>query len=381
MNYIITGKNFTSDLLEKFKGKLNFKVLTEKELSNSDIIFSEEDKIYCPDETSVPFLKDRMNKQRWEKLEVIKNKNQCRILLKNIYPDFYFKSIDIDNLSKEKLPENKNFIIKPQKGFFGVGIREINSNSDLRKVAQNIQKEISTQVKLFSKDVFTAENFIIEEFISGDEYSFDLYYNETGEPVLTSFCHHPNSVHEEYFHLLYYTGKKIYDKFYEQIINIFKEFNKTLKIKNMPIHAEFKENNGKLIPIEFNVPRFGGFGLADLPYYAFGENSFRHFFENTSPDWKNIFEEVGDKNYGWVLCYNGSNIDLNNFEPDYDKLMSDLGNIIHINKLDYTKNPVFAIAYIELENEKEMKKILSLDFNNYFKPKHFSEKGLLVEKV
>ena len=381
MNYIITGKNFTSDLLGKFKTNPNYTLLSEEELSDSKIIFSDEDKIYCPDETSVAFLMPKMSKTRWEKLEIIKNKNQCRILLKDIYPDFYFKSINIEDLTKEKIPENKNFIIKPQKGFFGVGIREINSKSDLKKVAYNIQEEISNQVKLFSKDVFTAEDFIIEEFISGDEYSFDLYYNETAQPVITSFCHHPNSLHQEYFHLLYYTGEEIYNKFHDQVINIFKEFNKTLNIKNMPIHAEFKENNGKLVPIEFNVPRFGGFGLADLPYYAYGENSFEHFFENTKPDWKQIFTRNKDKNYAWVLCYNGTNIDLDNYEPNYNKLMADLGNIIHINKLDYTKNPVFAIAYIELENQEEINRILSLDFNNYFIPKHFSQKNLFEEKI
>ncbi len=369
MNYIITGKNFTSPLINKFKEKADFNVFSEGELNNSKLFFSDNDKIYCPDETSVPFLMPKISKSSWDRLEIVKNKYQCRILLQDIYPDFYFKSVDIENLVNEKLPKNKKFIIKPQKGFFGVGIREINSNSNLKDITSDIQDEISKQVKLFSKDVFTENNFIIEEFITGDEYSFDLYYNEEGEPILTSFCRHPISKHEEYFHVLYYTGKKIYKKFHNQVIAIFKEFNKTLNLKNMPIHAEFKEHKNKLIPIEFNVPRFGGFGLADLPYYAYGQDSFKHFFEGTSPQWQNIFENSGDENFAWVLCYNGSNIDLDNFEPDYDKLTAELGDIVHLNKIDYKKNPVFAIAYIKLEDENHINKILSLDFNNYFKVK------------
>lgn len=378
MNYIITGKNFTSPLIEKFRNINGFSVLSEEELENSDVEFLEDDKIYCPDETSVPFLRPKMTTEKWEQLEVVKNKNQCRVLLKDIYPDFYFKSVGLDDLKNENLPISKQFIIKPQKGFFGVGVREINSQSNLKKIVYDIKEEIHEQVKVFSEDVFSSEDFIIEEFISGEEYSFDLYYNESGEPVLTSFCHHPLSKNQEYFHLLYYTGKDIYVKFKDQVLNIFKEFNKTLNLKNMPVHAEFKESNGKLVPIEFNVPRFGGFGLADLPYHAFGENPFVHFFDNTAPDWENIFEE-NDKKYAWVLCYNPVGLDLDSFEPDYDKLLSHLGNVIHLSKLNYKKNPVFGIAYIELENEEKINDILAFDFNDFFKPKKFTKSKIYVD--
>jgi hypothetical protein len=372
MNYLITGKNFTSPLVNNFKNKKDFLVINENDLKKTNIFFDTEDKIYCPDETSVPFLKSKISSEQWEKLEIVKNKNQCRLLLKNLYPDFFFTSVNLNKLAEQQLPAEKEFIIKPQKGFFGVGIREIDNNIDLKKIAEDIKKEIFENAKIFSDDVFTQNDFIIEEYICGEEYSFDLYYNQNEEPVFTSMCHHPLSKHKEYFHLLYYTNKKIYDNFFEQVNNIFIEFNKTLHLKNIPIHAEFKENNGRLIPIEFNIPRFGGFGLADLPYYAFGENPFEHFFYSTAPDWKKIFEHSKDKYYAWILCYNGKDIDTEIYEPDYDKISKHLGNVIHIDKIDYTKNPVFAIAYVEFDNRDQINKILETDFNDFFKPKtHF----------
>jgi len=369
MNYIITGKNYTSPLINKFKDDKNVIVLTDRELQESDIRFTNDDKIYCPDETSVPFVNERLPKYSFDKLETVKNKYQCRIILKDLFPEFYFKSVNLDQLAKVQLPKGKKFIIKPQKGFFGVGVREITSNDDLSKVAYEIKKQIDENIKMFSEEVFTAEEFIIEEFIYGEEYSFDVFYDEQGEPVLTSFCRHPLPEHKEYFHLLYYTGKEIYETFKEQILSIFREFNKTMKMKNMPLHSEFKEYKGKLYPIEFNVPRFGGYALADLPYYAFGENPFEHYFNGTRPDWENIFA-TEDKKYGWVLCYNGTNVDVENSEPDYNKLQKDLGEVLHLSKLDYTKNPVFALAYIKLQNDKEIERILSLDFNDYFTPKN-----------
>ena len=366
MNYIITGKNYTSPLIKGFKNLEGFTVLNEEELKNANFVFDENDKIYCPDETSVPFLKDKMSEERWNKLEISKNKNQCRILLKDLYPDFFFTTGKLNNISHEQLPAGKSFIIKPQKGFFGVGVRKIEQNTDIEAVSEDIKNEILENVDKFSGDVFSQEDFIIEEYIEGDEYSFDLYYNCEGKPVFTSMCRHPESKYPEYFHLLYYTSKEIYDSFYQQARKIFTEFNKSLNLKNIPIHAEFKASNGRLMPIEFNVPRFGGFGLADLPYYAFGENPFAHFFYGTEPDWDKNFGQSADKYFAWVLCYNGKKADLTTDVPDYEKLKNDLGKVLFMEKIDYKHNPVFAVAYVELNSKDEIDRILSIDFDDYF---------------
>ena len=367
MNYIITGKIYPSPLIKSFEKKDNIVVMSDTDLKNSDIVFSDDDKIYCPDETSVPFLKEKVSKNRWNDLETIKNKNQCRILLKDLYPDFFFTSVKLDDLPHIHLPEGKSFIIKPQKGFFGVGVRKIDKKTDLKEISNDIKQEIINNLGHFSDDIFTQNDFIIEEFIEGEEYSFDLFYNEESKPVFTSMCRHPESKHPEYFHLLYYTSKEIYDKYYDQAVQIFTEFNKTLNLKNIPIHAEFRSKNGRLMPIEFNVPRFGGFGLGDLPFYAFGENPYEHFFNGTNPDWKNIFEKNKDKYFGWVLCYNGKNADLNKQVPDYKKLKADLGKVLFLNEMDYKNNPVFAVAYIEMNSKKEIDRILSIDFDDYFR--------------
>ena len=369
MNYIITGNIYPSPLIKNFKNKENYIVMSENELKNSDIVFSDDDKIYCPDETSVPFLKGKISDKRWNELEIIKNKNQCRILLKDLYPDFFFTTVKLDDLSNAHLPEGKSYIVKPQKGFFGVGVRKIDNKNDLKKISDDIRQEILNNTGHFSDDIFTQNDFIIEEYIEGEEYSFDLFYDNNGIPVFTSMCRHPESKHPEYFHLLYYISKEIYDKYYKQAVIIFTEFNKTLHLKNVPIHAEFKANNGKLMPIEFNVPRFGGFGLGDLPFYAFGENPYAHFFNGTAPDWENIFEKNKDKYFGWVLCYNGKNADLDNEVPNYDKLKNDLGKVLFLDRVDYKNNPVFAIAFIEMNTKEEINRVLSIDFDDYFDTK------------
>jgi hypothetical protein len=368
MKYIITGKNFTSPLLQKYQDQPGFTVMTETELEKSDIVMTDEDKIYAPDETSVPIVLAKIKDKKREQIENIKNKFNCRVLLKNTYPSFYFKAIKLEELAQVNLPKDKKYVIKPQKGFFGVGVREIDEHTDLKKMAEELKAEILEKTKFFSPGVFTGDVFVIEECIDGHEYTFDLFYDDKGEPVLTNMCEHPMSKFKEYFHLLYYTGNNIYEKFYQEIIGIFTDFNKTLKIKNLPIHAEFRQCHGRLVPIEFNLPRFGGFGLADLPYYGFNLEPFQHFFDSTKPDWKKIFDGHKNKYYAWVLCYNGIDVDTAKNKPDYEKLKKDLGNVLHLYQLDYTINPVFAIAYVEKDSKEELERILQFDFRDYFVP-------------
>ena len=367
MNYIITGKNFTSPLIEKAKNSENINVYTEEELKNSDIKFDINDKIYAPDETSVPIFLKRTPEEKRKSLETIKNKLKCRELLRTIYPDFFFRSVGLNELASIELPENKKIIIKPQKGFFGVGVKEINSESNLAEIAEELKAEMTKNIEYFSEEMFTMEEFIIEEFIEGEEYAFDIFYDKNGEPVLTNFMHHPPAKESAYFHLLYYSNKIIYDLFAEEVLDIFRKFNKTLNLKNVPVHAEFKaEEGGQLLPIEFNIPRFGGFGLADLPFYGFGLDPFQQFFLGEKIDWPSLFEGKEDKTFGWVLCYNGTEADVKTQKPNYEKLSKSLGNILHLIKMDYTKNPVFALAYVELTSRKQIENLLNMDFNIFF---------------
>jgi hypothetical protein len=286
-----------------------------------------------------------------------------------MYPQLYYNKININDVPKFILPNiNKKYFIKPQKGFFGVGVKQIDHKTDLSKLTKQLKKEIKQGGQFFSNEVFTADDFLIEENIEGEEYTFDLFYNEQGKPIIVSFCHHPMSAIKDYFHLLYYTYPGIYKKFAVQVKEIFTQLNETLNIKNLPIHAEFKEQQGRLVPIEVNIPRFGGFGLADLPYYAYGVNSFNCFFEGAEPDWDKILPKHEGKYYGWVLCYNGINVNLEKNSPNHNKLKKDLGGILNYYTLDYKTNPVFGIAYVKKYSKKSIEELLKIDFKKYFVP-------------
>jgi hypothetical protein len=46
---------------------------------------------------------------------------------------------------------------------------------------------------IFPENVLNTSNFIIEEFIRGEEYAIDYYYDNNGDAVLLNVLHHPFS--------------------------------------------------------------------------------------------------------------------------------------------------------------------------------------------
>lgn len=60
-----------------------------------------------------------------------------------MYPNFYFKEIqiaNIDNISFDELP--LPFIIKPSTGFFSMGVYKVNNKVEWEQTKKNILVEI-----------------------------------------------------------------------------------------------------------------------------------------------------------------------------------------------------------------------------------------------
>jgi len=369
MNYIITGKGYVSELVMKTETKIKIKVISEEDFRNSELILKADDKVYAPTESVLEIILERSVDTTFTKaVNLLKNKHKFRQLMSNMYPDFFFCKTTIDKLEKIELDRDKKYIVKPTKGFFGTAVKELNKETNISKISKEIRNELEENTKYFSESVLSKNELIIEQFVEGEEYAVDMYFNENGKPVIMNIYLHPIPENNEYFHVLYYTNKEIFNRFYDRLKAIFIELNNHLKITNFPIHAEFKLENDKLIPIEMNPLRYGGFGLADLTYHAFGFNPFNAFFENFKPDWGKIWQEKDKNHFGWILGYNGTDIDVNIFEPDHKTFREYLGNVLHYVKINHHKNPVFSIAYIEADCSESLQRLLKTEFNDFFVP-------------
>ena len=369
MNYIITGNTYNSKFIDELATRQDIIAMSGEELAQSEITFSPQDKVYVPSETSLSIVMERMEDKSYvEGINKLKNKYFCREVLSPIYPDFYFSKASLAEIPNLDL-EGKKVFIKPLKGFFGTGVRYADEKTNLTHLAQEMNKEVEQNAKFFSESVLTKDEYVIEELITGDEYAVDMFFDEEGKPAIMNIYLHPDPLIADYFHLMYYTNKAIFDNYLAIFTEFFNQLNKIMQLKNFPLHAEFKLQDGIMIPIELNPMRYGGFGLSDLTYNSFEFQPITAYFDNKPVDWNTIWETRKDLNYGWILAYNGNKIDLNTATPKHKKFRAYLANnseIMDYVKLDHKTNPVFALAYIKNNSLPKLKELLATEFNNFF---------------
>lgn len=366
MNYIILGKDktFVSPVLVSLHIIPEITVLYANKLLTA---FLPKEKIFIQSESAIPPLLSHMvDTNAVKAIHTLNNKDELRELLKTIYPDFYFKKISIEEIDKQQLPSNRKYVIKPAKGFYGVGVRIIDDKTNLQTIKRDIQKEITKNLKFFTPTMISQDTFIIEEFIEGEEYAVDMYFTNEGTPVIMNIYHHPIPEDPRYLNTLYYTNRAIFDELYTPLIQFFSKLNALLHLKSFCIHAEFKYDKGKLFPIELNPLRYGGSGLADLTYYAFGIHPYYAFFTDTKPQWEKIWETRKKKYYGWVNAYNSKDINPHKYIPDHERFKQKLGKILHYYYRSYLNEPVFSCAYIEHTHKEKLYNVLNLNFSEYF---------------
>lgn len=369
MKYIFVAKNgdYISDLVLSLQKNDDIKIIFAEELRLNKIKGS--DKFYIPSDTVYPLVRQCIDIKRQKAIDVFRNKYEFRMEIANLFPAFTFAKISLSELENYSFNDDESYIVKPVVGFMGAGARVINKTSNLQKISIEIEDELKKFSNLYP-NIFSNE-IIIEQYVDGcDEYAVDMYYNEKGKPVILNIYCHPAAKRHEYLQMLYYTNKTIFERFYQQLISFFEDLNQVNHVISFPIHAEFKMNRSqKLIPIEFNTCRFGGMGLADLTYYAFGFNPIKAFFDDFSPDWDSLWAKYPEENFCWVLGYNAADLDINAYRPSHEKfrkLLPISSKLLAYKKLDYTKSPGFALAYLSCKEKKDLEDIVNIEFNDCF---------------
>lgn len=331
-----------------------------------ELLLNYNDLIYTNAEETLPvLLKNSIDQSLINNIRLFKDKSKMRLFLKNIYPDFYFLEVKKEELKYINIVSGMTFIIKPAVGFLSIGIRKIKTSKDIDEKINEIFSEIKKYSKTFPPSVINPDRFLIEEYLTGAEFACDAYFNSIGEPVILGIYSHPFLNEDDFRDVVYYTNSKIMYEMLPKIENFLRTLSSLQKISNFPVHIEFRWHKNNLIPIELNPMRFGGFGLADLPNFAFGINSYEHYFFGKKPDWNKILASSGDENFYFVLGRMPERLSAGR-KPDHEKFKDTFRDLIDYYELDYIRYPAFAIAFGRTDNINEALKYLSYDFNEYF---------------
>ena len=385
---ILIDNPYISDFLIKTIKENNFEIIATKEakslinddslnwISENDVknklLISPNPLVYTNSENSLTWIFNNLKETNLpEQIGLFKDKLKFRELTKGMFPDFLFRKIKIEDIKIVDIDELKlPFVIKPSLGFFSIGVHIIRNKSDWYAA----QKELNYDnlKSIYPKEVMDASTFIIEEYIEGEEFAIDAYFNNDGEVVILNILHHIFSSSTDVSDRVYSTSKTIISRYKKSVEEFLKTIGEKADLKNFPLHVEVRiDEKGVIKPIEINPQRFGGWcTTGDLAWYAFKFNSYQYFIQNKKPNWDEIFKTMKDKIYSIILLNNNSGFipsEISHF--DFDMLKQDLENIVVIRKLDFNKYNAFGILFTETSkgNERELKEILNSDLTKYIR--------------
>ncbi len=388
----LIDKPYASDFLINTLKENNFQVVKTSEAKN---LIQDESINWISENSAIKFIKTHPNTPIYSnsenaiywvnknlnftkipnKIIFFKNKIKFRDLIKDIYPDYFYKGVlfeELDNVSVEEL--KFPLIIKPAIGFFSVGVHKVDNPAEWFQALKQIEIEIKEIEGLYPNEVIDTSQFIIEEYIEGEEYAIDCYFNEDGEAIVMNILHHIFSSGKDVSDRVYSTSKEIIEKHVNNVEDFLNKIGSMMDLKNFPVHIEVRiDQSGKIIPIEVNPLRFGGWcTTGDLSWYAYGINSYEYFMKGIKPNWKDILKTKKGKKYSIIILDNSSGIPKNDIDYfDYEKLLKDFKTPLVLRKVNYKEYPVFGFVFVEnnISNENELTRILKSNLREYIKVK------------
>ena len=360
--YLITS-NAEAGTIETLPLADSIEIISNEHLIKTDVCFDANQKVCITSETSIEIIANRIDANRANAIQVLKDKFAFREILSKIYNNYQYrivKSTDIQHLSV-----SEKMIIKPIKGCFGTAVRIIEPSTDFKKLSLDLNNELLKNGSIFSESVLSKNDFIVEQYIEGEEYAVDMFYNSKGEPCIVNIYYHPMPNNKAYLHMIYISSKEVFGEIYDKAKTFFVKLNKILNVTNFAMHSEFKMNEQDLMPIEINSMRFGGMGLGNLVYHSLNINPYMYYLNDNEPDWQEIWQENGDNIYTFFIAYNGENKSVFEFKPNREKLKQQFTQILLEHIFDYQKQLAFAIYCLRETNE-NITKLLKIEFDDYF---------------
>lgn len=385
---ILVDKPYVSDFVRETSKNFNLPIVDtpaarELGLDGNDPLMNEADatswlranpdaRIYTTSENAIGWIAEHLAFTNLpEKIEVFKNKTKFRELIRPMLPDFFFQEVpfgELDSLKVDELPIP--FVVKPNIGFFSLGVHKVNRADEWEAAKAALQAEVKKRDEIYPEEVLDTTTFIIEEMVAGEEFAFDAYFDENAAPVLLDIYHHPFSSADDVGDRIYTTSAKIIRENLADFSNWLGEIGKLADVRNFPVHVEVRRTaDGKIVPIEVNPLRFGGWcTTADVTAAAYGFNPYVYYFENKRPNWEEIFATREGLLYSLIILDNSTGCNAEEIKAfDYKRLLASFENPLELRKLDYQKFPVFGFLFTQTrqENFAELERILKSDLKEY----------------
>lgn len=348
-----------------------FHLVSEEE---ADALLAAGARIYTTCENSLSWvLAHATDKALLDGIALCKDKAAFRRMLASVYPDFFFREIPVEELEALDFSTLKTpFILKPSVGFFSVGVYTIASEDDWKAALADIRRSSARWAADYDASVVGTASFILEEYIQGDEYAVDFYYDSEGRAVILNIFHHEFASFEDVSDRLYITSADIIRAHREEFTAFFDRMNEQMGARNLPLHLELRVDGGRIVPIEANPLRFAGWCVTDLSLHAWGFRTYDLFLRDERPDWDSIFESRENRLYSAIILDPPADLGeaLREADFDYERLCADFQKVLELRRIDYRNGgPVFGFLFTETRavERGELDRILVSDLKEYLR--------------
>ena len=363
--WLITEPSAESGAQETLPETDGLVVMSRAELAASDVAFANGERVAITSEAAMEVVVARLDPVRRHAIRTLKDKLAFRELLRPIYPDFTFATVATSDLHTLHLDRDRRYVIKPVRGAFGAGVRTIRGDADLARLQDEIVAEMERNAVVLSETALASDRLVVEQHIEGEEYAADVFFDSTGHPVLLCTYHHPMPANPSYLHMVYYASPRVWALVAPQATEFFTALNEHLGIANLAMHAEFRLQRGRLVPIEINALRFGGMGLGNMIHHGLGINPYRHFIDGTRPDTARLTRDP--RALVFFIAYNGATVNTATHRPDWSRLRRQFTEIVLEVPFDYRAQLAFGILYAR-EPEERIPELLHIEFDEMFVP-------------
>ena len=327
-------------------------------------------RLYSMSENGLGWIVDHLkDKELIDKIGLLKDKATFRRICSDMFPDFFFKEVEVAELIKMSTDGLKfPLVLKPSVGFLSVGVYVVRDDAEWKTAIADIEKNFAKSSAQFPEFVVGTAKFLIEEYIHGEEYAVDAYFDENGNPAILNIYHHRFASESDTSDRLYCSSKALYDTYEQTFTDFLISTNKVIGLRNFPMHIEFRYDGKKAIPIEINPLRFAGFCLNELQTHITGIHPVVAYFENIHISEEEMWKGRENDTYSFLVLERPTQAPANAVF-DSAKFKASFSDVLEIREVKEAAVGVAATAFTRTDkaHEAELDRILTLDMMEFMK--------------
>lgn len=327
-------------------------------------------RIYTMSENALGWIVEKLpDEELKKKIELLKNKATFRRICKDMYPDFFFQEVAVEEMPKMDVSTLRfPLVLKPSVGFLSAGVYVVHTIEEWKTAVDDIQSNFRKVGNQFPEYVVGTQYFLLEEYIKGEEYAVDAYFDENGQPVIWNIYHHRFANESDTSDRLYCSSRKLFDQYEAPFMDFLKQINKVIQLRDFPMHIEFRYDGRRAIPIEINPLRFAGFCLNELQTHISGIHPIVAYLNNIHITKEEMWKGKENDTYNFLVLERPAGA-AKEQQFNCEKFKASVMDVLELRPLADPTVGVAATAFTRTDaaHEAEFDFILNLDMKDFMK--------------